>query len=404
MTGLRLAAIPPSRYEDYRRDVIFGAYKWDPMVSDSNTVARQALLISPETAAELEQMAVALTQETLAMENALLRQLPLVRALGLPLRLRRALLRTRNYDPQGHVRLMRFDLHPTEAGWQVSEVNSDVPGGLAEASVLPEIAAPYFPGFVPGVDFGQRFLAAHQYKLPPGGTVAFVHATSYSDDRQVMEFLADRFEAAGYRTLMAAPDHLRWENRRAVSLIFGHEGPVDAIVRFFPLEWLPDLPRRADWRGYFDTETLSCNHPAAIVTQSKRLPLVWDRLELELPTWRRLLPETRDPRQAKGEGWIYKPAMGRVGEGISIREAMSPKEYRSILRAVKRYPKDWTAQRRFTSVPLETEEGERFHLCVGVFTVDGQCAGFYGRISPGPRIDSKAKDIPILVSKEGVSL
>ena len=44
--------------------------------------------------------------------------------------------------------------------------------------------------------------------------------------------------------------------------------------------------------------------------------------------------------------------------------------------------------------------GEHFHLCVGVFTVDGKAAGFYGRISPFPRIDARAKDIPLLVEKE----
>ena len=46
-----------------------------------------------------------------------------------------------NYDPQDHIRLMRYDFHPTIDGkWAVSEVNSDVPGGFAESSLLPELA------------------------------------------------------------------------------------------------------------------------------------------------------------------------------------------------------------------------------------------------------------------------
>ena len=36
-------------------------------------------------------------------------------------------------------RLMRFDLHPTDEGWRLSEVNSDVPGGLNESSLFPEL-------------------------------------------------------------------------------------------------------------------------------------------------------------------------------------------------------------------------------------------------------------------------
>ena len=89
-----------------------------------------------------------------------------------------------------------------------------------------------------------------------------------------------------------------------------------------------------------------------------------------------------------------------MGEGISTREALTPKEYRQIQRNVRWHPKDWIVQKRFESKPVSGDEGERFHLCVGVFTVDGKAAGFYGRISPFPRIAARAKDIPLLVEKE----
>ena len=54
----------------------------------------------------------------------------------------------------------------------------------------------------------------------------------------------------------------------------------------------------------------------------------------------------------------------------------------------------------FKSMPLKTAENEEMHLCIGAFTVNGKRAGFYGRISPYPRIDANAKDIPILILKE----
>ena len=54
----------------------------------------------------------------------------------------------------------------------------------------------------------------------------------------------------------------------------------------------------------------------------------------------------------------------------------------------------------FDSLPLPTQENTEMHLCVGVFTVNGKRAGFYGRICPYPRIDANAKDIPILILKE----
>ena len=43
-------------------------------------------------------------------------------------------------------RVMRFDFHWTPDGWRISEVNSDVPGGFSEASELPLLMTPHYPG------------------------------------------------------------------------------------------------------------------------------------------------------------------------------------------------------------------------------------------------------------------
>lgn len=401
MSGAVLARIPAEGYSDYRYEAIFRAYKWDPQVEDHNTVAGYGALLDRETARQLELWAEELSAETMEIEGAIVGRPDLIRKLGLPSKVRKAISKMDGDSPEGHIRLMRFDFHPTKAGWAVSEVNSDVPGGLAEASVLPEIAQRYFPKYEPRGHVARSLLEAFRKRTAPGERIAFVHATSYADDRQVMQFVGDYFEQKGYRSLYAAPDHLVWRERQAVSVIQGAEGPVGGILRFYPLEWLPNLSRRADWGGYYNTKTPSCNHPIAVFAQSKRLPLIWDELGLKLPAWRALLPETRNPGTGNtGEDWIYKPALGRVGEGISIREALTPKEYREIQKNALRHPRDWIMQKRFESEPVAGEEGESFHLCVGVFTVDGKAAGFYGRISPYPRIDARAKDIPLLVEKE----
>lgn len=401
--GVNLAAIPEDKYSDYRYDVIFKAYKWDPQVQDNNTVSRHAVILTRETAKQLEEWAEQLAAETVLMEEALAKNLHLAAELGLPRKVRKVLGRLSGYVRENNVRLMRFDFHPTETGWAVSEVNSDVPGGLAEASVWPKIAAKYFNGPEPGNNTAEILFKAFEGKVKKGGSIAFVHATSYSDDRQVMQFLSDYFYEHGFDTFFAAPDHLRWNDKKAISILEGRKGAVDGIVRFFPLEWLVNLPVKSNWKGYYDCETPSCNHPIAIFAQSKRLPLVWDKLGVEIPAWKKLLPETADPKSVRrGDGeWIYKPALGRVGEGISIKGAVSEKELLCIERTAHRFPKDWVAQRMFKSRPIATEEGEKFHLCIGAFTVDGKCAGFYGRISPHPRIDDKARDIPLLVIKGG---
>ena len=157
------------------------------------------------------------------------------------------------------------------------------------------------------------------------------------------------------------------------------------------------------YTDHFDTTTPSCNHPVAIFAQTKRFPLVWDTLEengIKLDTWRELLPETLEVKDAKNkEGFIYKPACGRVGEKISIKDACRDNEYNEILKEVKKYPKDYLAQKQFMSKPLIDNEGKEYHVCLGSYTVDGKHAGFYARISSKKRIDSDAADIPVIIKR-----
>lgn len=45
--------------------------------------------------------------------------------------------------PEHGPRFLRFDFHPTEEGWRLSEANTDVPGGSARvpaASPQPKLA------------------------------------------------------------------------------------------------------------------------------------------------------------------------------------------------------------------------------------------------------------------------
>ena len=132
--------------------------------------------------------------------------------------------------------------------------------------------------------------------------------------------------------------------------------------------------------------------------------MIWDRLKTDAIAWKGALPETADPKvprhKADSGEWIVKPAFGRVGEDVSVKGAISEKEYRRLVKTARGDHKGWIAQRLFHSIPLQADNGDRRHLCVGVFTVDGRSAGMYGRASPYPRMDANAIDIPILVKKE----
>lgn len=403
--SLVLAPIPPERYSDYRYEVIFSAYKWDPQVKDHNTVARHALIIDPDTARELYGHAQRLSAEVMAMEEALQNKPALLREMGFSGKTKKLLADIKGYSREKNVRLMRFDFHPTDKGWEISEVNSDVPGGLAEASILPKIAGQFFKDCCPGENVAEQLLHSFETKLEKGSRIAFVHATAYADDRQVMQFLSDYFAQNGFRTVFAAPEHIHWENKKASCIIEGAQGPVDGIVRFFPLEWFETLPRSCSRKGYFDCDIPCCNHPTAMLTQSKRLPLIWDSLNTDIKSWRALLPETKEPKAIKKgqEGWIYKPAFGRVGGGISIKGTMPEKERLKTEKAARRQKKLWIAQRMFNSIPVEAADGKKYHICLGVFTVDGEAAGFYARLSETARIDENAQDIPVLIRREDLT-
>lgn len=401
---MKLVAIPKEKYDDYRLDVMFDCYKWDPQFMDNNTIAKYALVITEEENNKLEELTEKLYKETIQAEEFLNNNLKFAKPLALPKKISKELKKMHNYQPNKHIRLMRYDFHPTiEGNWAVSEVNSDVPGGFAEASLMPQVALDLLKEDNYWYkNFGEMLTNAISKKVASNGTIMLVHCTSYSDDRQVMQFLGDKLKSMGFNTVYAASDHLKFKNNEAISILDGNKGKVDAIFRFTPLEWLIDVKPKC-WQGYFDTITTSCNHPIAIFAQTKRFPLVWDLLEkngIKLSTWRRLLPETLEVKDAKNKkGYIYKPACGRVGEKISIKEACKDDEYKKILKSVKRHPKKYIAQKRFNSEPLIDENGESFHVCLGSYIVDGKHAGYYARISTTPRIDSNAADIPVLIER-----
>lgn len=394
-------------YNEYKLDVMLDCYKWDPQFCDNNTVAKYALVLSEKEHEELKLLTEKLIKETTEAENFLNKNLKYTKALEIPNKFRNDIKIMKNYDPDKHIRLMRFDFHPTlENKWAVSEVNSDVPGGFAEATLMNRKALEYLSNEnYYAISFGDFLADAIKKKVRQGGRIMLVHCTSYSDDRQVMQFLGDKLSGMGYEVIYAAADQLKFENGKAISILNNREGEVDGIIRFSPLEWVADMKTK-NWHGYFNTETVSCNHPIAIFAQTKRFPFVWDLLEskgIDLSTWRELLPETLEVNDKKvDDKFIYKPVYGRVGENISIKEACKDDEYEKILKDVKRHPKKYLAQKKFNSRPLTNEDGEEFHVCIGSYGVENSHAGYYARISRSPRIDSYAADIPVLIEKEGV--
>ena len=384
---IKIVSLPASHYAEYRMDVMFDGYKWDLQAGEQSTISDKVVLLEREEATFLAEQAVKLYEETVMMERALQGKSKLVRFIGVSQNMVDALCSC-DYNPKEHIRFMRFDFHPTTNGWQISEVNSDVPAGYPEASVLPALAQIHFDGYKQYGCFGSRLRDSLLKLIPPNSTIAYLHDTHTVEDYQILHYLGDLMEKSGYKSLYAAPNHIKWINNKALS--------IDGIVRYYPIEWM-EYAKNVEWLSFVNSKTPSCNHPIALLTQSKRLPLVWGELGVAIPTWKKLLPKTKCTSDIiDRKGWVLKPAFGRVGEGINIPGTMSEREEQEILQAARLNPFQWVAQKMFESVPING-----LHLNIGVFVVDGAFAGFYARVSDEPKIDEEASEVPILVKTEG---
>ena len=384
-----------------RRRAIFECCKWDPQVEDVCTLAPAPLIISRQVWRELAELASRLAAETLAMEAELLQRPELHGQLALPRALRKHLRRAQAFpsaDPA--VRVMRFDFHWTTEGWSISETNSDVPGGFVEAGGVAALVAEHFNGTeLPG-NPTVALTEAFRRKAGAEARVGLVHATAFTDDRQVMVYLARHLERAGLHPHLVAPDHLVWRDDRPALPAEWGASPLDLLFRFFPAEWLPDLPARSAWPHLLGRARVPlCNPATALLTQSKRLPLVWDQLQTPHPTWLALLPETRDPREVNWQlsnEWVVKPALGRVGDLVGIVGVTRETEWRGIRPWLRWHASHWVAQRRFAAVPVTLADQPGFP-CLGVYTVGTEACGIYGRIARRPLIDHSAQDIAVLL-------
>jgi glutathionylspermidine synthase len=376
-----------------RRRLVLDHFKWDPQVGDVSTLARFPLVVPADVVTGLFRLAESLAAETEAAEAELLARPDLTRRLGLPRAVRRAL-----HEPIGPTpaaaRVMRFDFHPTRDGWRISEANSDVPGGYAEASHFPRLMAEHLPGCRPTGDPLGALAAAIHDRFGPG-RVGLLAAPGYMEDQQVIACLADGMRRRGWATVLGHPGQVRWEAGRARL----GSAALDAVVRFFQGEWLAGLPAATGWRHFLrGGRTPVCNPGSAVLTESKRFPLVWDELEAPLPTWRALLPQTRGPRAVdwrRDPGWLLKAAFANNGDEVHDRTWARPRAWRQAARAARLGPGQWVAQRRFDPLPVGTPDG-MMYPCLGVFTVDGRAAGIYGRLSPRPVIDYAAVDAAVL--------
>jgi len=388
--------LPTRRHREIVRHMMLDGGKWDAQVGDVAVLAPFALVLPRQVWVMLAAEAEELTRELFVLEQALLHRPALWPRLGVPARVRRALEKEQPWTPSA-ARVMRFDFHPTTDGWRISEVNSDVPGGFNEASTFTALVAEDFPGFRPAGDpLGALAdaLAAQARHLP---RMALLAAPGHPADLQVVHGLATALRQRGVEAIPARPEQLSWSDGRAYLASGSERQPIGVIYRFFNAEWLARIAGDG-WHPLFRGGlTPVCNPAAAVLSESKRLPLLWAELGMPVPTWSRLLPVNRPARTAAGSGnWLLKGAYSNNGESVLGRGWRSRPGFGGAMLHAMIRPGSWVAQRRFDSLALPTPEGP-MHPCLGVYTVEGRTTGIYARLSPQPMIDYLARDVAVLV-------
>jgi glutathionylspermidine synthase len=396
-------AIAPETFTNVVRAMGLEHQKWDAQVGDVAALAPFPLILTRSTWHALASLATELARETVAIEVELARRPELHKHLGLPEAVASALRPNASAAATpAAARIMRFDFHPTTDGWRVSEVNSDVPGGFTESSRFAELVAEQTDeGLVAG-DAGAAWIDAIAATVPHGGTVALLSAPGWVEDTQVVAHLAARLRARGVAAHLASPHHLRWVDGRAHLESDFCSARLDAVLRFYQAEWIARLPCREAWAPLFAGGLTPVSNPAsAVLTESKRMPLVWSDLDACSVTWQSVLNETRDPRDARGiwnGDWVLKPAFGNGGDDVTLREQTSRSVwYRRVVAALAR-PRRWIAQRRFRTIAVESPLGS-MHPCIGVYVVDGRATGAYARLSSSPVIDFAAIDTAVLLER-----
>lgn len=380
-------------------------FKWDCQVGDISTLFRQPLLIDQKVWNTLKLMAEALAAELVYAEEELVQRPELHRLLGMPKKLQSVLARAaREGTTPVAVRTLRFDFHYTGDGWRISEVNSDVPGGYAEASAFTQMMAAQVPESKPAGDPACEWTRAMMSFAEPGSHVALLSAAGFLEDQQVTAFLAAQLQQRGVNTVLVHhPTQLRWRAGRAKTLCGGKDVELAAIVRFYQGEWLAESKNNRGWELLFAKGKTPVTNPgSALLTESKRFPFTWDFLSNRMSTWRALLPESCQPtdeRWLTEDGWVLKLAFSNTGDEVHIRELMTGAAWNKLCRAARKNPELWIAQRRFQSIPLVSHIGP-VYPCIGIFVINGQAAGAYARVSARPIIDYSAMDAALLIVAE----
>ena len=392
--GLSEALSAPA-FREYRQRAIFEANKWDAQIYDHSALSKRALLLVESEWRLISDAASRLARELLDSERQLQDALLEGRLTGIDRVARRRLAQLGRGERFEAQRLIRFDFHLCQNHrWMISEANCDVPGGINEAEQLPKIWPGSGAGMMSPGEPAERYVDGI-VATAKSGSVAFVHATAFSDDWQLMKYLADRVETRGLEPVPLAPDRIEWRDGFASS----RGEPLSAIVRFFPGDWLLRNHFAKAW--FREASTPVLNPVISLLSQNKAFGLLLRSLGIDAPAWATYLPPTEAISMAalRSPDRVVKPVYGRVGEGVGVPGVTTRKKLRQSRLRAGLFRRHWVAQERFSPSNIGSAS-EPAYPCIGVYTLGEKVIGAYGRVSQRPMIDIDALDAPVFILRD----
>ena len=382
------------------RSIQFRHFKWDIFHRGDTSILPEALVLTPEEHARLTEAAEEVWAALREVEALVSSDEELLEGVAVPENLRGAVQSQRKDNP----RVTRCDFHLTEKGqWVISEFNDDVPSGFGECTGLAQELSQNWPNRFAGLEFRGDLRSAVEESMSDWPSIGFIHATGHSEDLQHVALVKEWLAEAGHTTVLGSPSNFRVEDSKA----FVFDTPVDAIFRYYPGEWIAELPNVEDWIQAASFLPIM-NPLSSLASQSKRFYASWDEHNLDLTDTSRRWLDKYLPKSVylsnlsaeevlkNPKRWVLKGAFGRMGKTVRIGPLMPKKKWAQAVQEAFEVPHMVVAQKRFDTAPLWTSRGMGY-ATVGVYLVDGRFAGYFSRIDKGPLIDYDSWHVPTLV-------
>ncbi|MFU8805670.1 MAG: glutathionylspermidine synthase family protein [Bradymonadaceae bacterium] len=399
---MRTMAWPMEPYEvvEVFKAIQFAHFKWDIFHRGDSSILPEALVLTAGEHQKLVEAAEGVWAGLREVEAVVRRDADLLDAVAVPATLTQAIVEQRD----DHPRVTRCDFHlTTDGGWMISEFNDDVPSGYAECTGLAAVLMEDWSERFEGLEFKGDLRGQTLDSLKPWSSIGLVHATAYSEDLQHVALVEEWLKKVGHTTILGSPANLSVEGEQT----YLFDTPIDALFRYFPGEWIGDLPNFEDWSRA--ARTLPMMNPlSALASQSKRFYATWSEHEIPLseeasgwldahiPPSRYLGSMSKEEVFSNPEKWVLKGAFGRMGNTVRIGPLLSEADWKKAVDEAFDVPRVVVAQERFETAALWTSKGLGY-ATVGVYLVDGRFAGYFSRIDKGPLIDYDSWHVPTLV-------